>query len=64
MVLPGQSLSREQFAGMSKKARHVIIVSHCKYDISEVIDMIEDLMNKEGIGGLTEKDIPVDMISL
>lgn len=64
MVLPGQSLSREQFAWMSKKARHVIIVSHCKYDISEVIDMIEDLMNKEGIGGLTEKDIPVDMISL
>lgn len=64
MVLPGQSLSREQYAGMSPKARHVIIVSHCRYDIGEVIDMIEDLMNKEGLGGLTDKDIPVDMISL
>ncbi len=64
VVLPGQALSREQFADPGGDTRHVLIMSHCKYDIGEVIDFIGDLMSTEGIGTLSEKDAPVHMLVL
>lgn len=64
VVLPGQALSREQFAVPNSDTRHVLIMSHCKYDIGEVIDFIGDLLSTEGIGTLSEKDAPVHMLVL
>lgn len=64
VVLPGQSLSREQFECPSKFTRHVLILSHARYDIGEVIDVIGDLMSTEGLGTLPEEDAPVQMLPL
>lgn len=64
VVLPGQALSREQFAEPSVDVNHVLIVSHCKYDIKEVVDIIGDLLSTEGVGTLPENDAPVHMILL
>ena len=64
VVLPGQSLSREQFAPAPSDVRHVLIVSHCRYDIKEVVDIIGDLLSTEGVGYLPEEDAPVHMIQL
>lgn len=64
VVIPGQSLSREQFAGSPADVRHVLIVSHCRYDIKEVVDIIGDLLSTEGVGTLPEEDAPVHMIQL
>lgn len=64
VVLPGQSLSREQFAASPADVRHVLIVSHCRYDIKEVVDIIGDLLSTEGVGTLPEEDAPVHMIQL
>lgn len=64
VVLPGQSLSREQFASPAPFSRHVLIVSHARYDMGEVIDVIGDLMSTEGLGTLPEENAPVQMITL
>lgn len=64
VVLPGQALSREQFANPKSDIRHLLIMSHCRYDIGEVIDIIGDLLSTEGIGSLSEKDAPVHMLLL
>ncbi|MDE6445152.1 MAG: hypothetical protein K2K64_12165 [Muribaculaceae bacterium] len=64
VVLPGQSLSREQFASPSPFSRHVLIVSHARYDMGEVIDVIGDLLSSEGLGTLPEENAPVQMITL
>jgi len=64
VVLPGQALSREQFSKPLGDVRHVLIMSHCKYDIGEVVDIIGDLLSTEGVGTLPEKDAPVHMLLL
>lgn len=64
VVLPGQALSREQFSAPKRDIRHLLIMSHCKYDIGEVIDIIGDLLQTEGVGTLPEKDAPVHTILL
>lgn len=64
VVLPGQALSREQKVAPPADTHHVLILSHCRYDIGEVIDIIGDLLSTEGVGTLPEKDAPVSMILL
>ncbi|MDE5886998.1 MAG: hypothetical protein K2H46_05340 [Muribaculaceae bacterium] len=64
VVLPEQSLSREQFGTLSPYSRHVLILSHARYDIAEVVDIIADLLSTEGLGTLPEENAPVQMLPL
>lgn len=64
VVYPEQSLSREQLTPARSDTKHVLIMSHCKFDIGEVVDMIGDLLSTEGVGTLSGKDAPVEMLLL
>lgn len=64
VVLPEQSLSREQYTSPSRHTKHVLILSHARYDIKEVIDIIADLLSTEGLGSLPDENAPVEMMLL
>lgn len=64
VLLPGQAISREQFEEPKESEQHVMIMSHCRYDIGEVIDIIGDLMSTEGVGSIPEENAPVHMVLL
>lgn len=44
VVLPGQALSREQFAGFDSKSLHLLIMTHCYFDIDKVIENMSELI--------------------
>lgn len=43
VLLPRQSLSREHFAPVDTLERHVLVMTHCQYDIDEVIEEMAKL---------------------
>ncbi len=45
VVRPGQALSREQFAGLDTNAMHVLIMTHCYFDIDKVIETVGAIMS-------------------
>lgn len=64
VLLPGQALGREQFATPPAHTRHLLVLSHARYDISEVVDVVGDLLMTEGLGTLPEENAPVQMLPL
>lgn len=45
VVRPGQALSREQFAGLDSSSMHVLIMTHCYFDIDKVIETVGNIMS-------------------
>lgn len=44
VVLPGQTLSREQLSGFDSKALHLLVMTHCYFDIDKVIETVAELI--------------------
>ena len=53
-----QSLSREQFSGLDRNCSQVLIMTHCFFDIDELVENIEKLMSS-GTNPVPDADLPV-----
>ena len=45
VLLPGQSLSRQHFAGLSPTDSHYLVMTHCRFDIDELISHVNALLS-------------------
>lgn len=46
VVLPGQAIAREHFAGLDPVESHILVMTHCRFDIDELIEQINKLMSE------------------
>ena len=53
-----QSLSREQFSGLDRNCSQFLIMTHCFFDIDELVENIEKLMSS-GTNPVPDADLPV-----
>lgn len=45
VVRPGQALSREQLKGLDSTSQHVLIMTHCYFDIDKVIETVGQIIS-------------------
>lgn len=43
VLLPGQSISREQFSGIDPHESHILIMTHCRFNIDDLMDGIDEV---------------------
>lgn len=43
VVLPGQSIAREHFVDLNPAESHILIMTHCRFDIDELIEQINKI---------------------
>lgn len=48
VLLPGQGLSREQFSGINPKESHILIMTHCHFNIDDLMDGIDEVKEEHG----------------
>lgn len=58
VLLPGQSLSREHFAGLSPTDSHYLVMTHCRFDIDELISHVNSLLS-ENSDKAADVELPV-----
>lgn len=46
VLLPGQSLSRQHFSGLSSADSHYLVMTHCRFDIDELITHVNSLLSE------------------
>ena len=46
VVLPGQAIAREHFAGLDPAESHILIMTHCRFDIDELIEQINKIITE------------------
>lgn len=50
VLLPGQAISREQFSGIDPAETHILIMTHCRFNIDDLMDGIDEVKKeKDGI---------------
>ena len=60
VVLQNQSIVRSQSKGLNPAGKHILIMTHCYFDIDELIENMESLM-KEGTQVASDNHLPVYM---
>lgn len=63
VVLSDQSIVRSQSKGLKPDGKHILIMTHCYFDIDELIENIESLM-KEGSTVASDTHLPVYLRAL
>lgn len=48
VLLPGQAISREQFSGIDPKESHILIMTHCRFNIDDLMDGIDEVKKEQG----------------
>lgn len=46
VVLPGQAIAREHFAGLDPAESHILVMTHCRFDIDELIEQINKIISE------------------
>lgn len=46
VLLPGQTLSRQHFAGLASTDSHYLVMTHCRFDIDELIASVNSLLSQ------------------
>lgn len=46
VVLPGQAIAREHFAGLDPAESHILVITHCRFDIDELIEHINTILSE------------------
>ncbi len=46
VLLPGQTISRQHFAGLSSTESHYLVMTHCRFDIDELIARVNKLLSE------------------
>lgn len=63
VLLPKQAMSREHFNGLNPATRHILIITHCKFDIDDMLSSINEL--RESKDKLTpDLTLPVYQLTL
>lgn len=63
VVLSDQSIVRSQSKGLKQGGKHVLIMTHCYFDIDELIENVESLM-KDGTTIASDSHLPVYLRAL
>ena len=63
VVLTDQSIVRSQNKGLKTGGKHILIMTHCYFDIDELIDNVESLM-REGATVVSDTHLPVYLRAL
>lgn len=58
VVLPGQSLGRQHFDGLSSADSHLFILTYCRFDIDELISTVNSMLPGE-VEGDADNQLPV-----
>lgn len=63
VVLTDQSIVRSQTKGLKTGGKHILIMTHCYFDIDELIDNVESLMREDAIVS-SDNHLPVYLRAL
>lgn len=58
VVLPGQALAREHFSGLNPTESHILVMTHCRFDIDELIEQINRIIT-ESSANQPDPNLPV-----
>lgn len=58
-VLPGQSLSRENFRALKEGEQHFLLLSHCLFDLDSVLENVNTLLAGSSDTGPVPNDMPI-----
>jgi len=58
-VLPGQSLSRENFRPIKDGEQHFLLLSHCMFDLDSVLERVNNLLSDTSDTGPVPTDMPI-----
>lgn len=47
VLLPGQAISREQFSGIDPAESHILIMTHCRFNIDDLMDGIDEVKKEK-----------------
>lgn len=63
VLLPRQAMSREHEDGLAPDSRHVLVITHCQWDIDELVSAINEL-KASGSAETADDTLPVYQITL
>lgn len=58
VVLPGQAISREHFAGLDMAQSHILILTNCRFDIDELIEQV-NMIFADNVTDSPDANLPV-----
>lgn len=64
VLLPRQSISREHFSPVDPTEKHILVMTHCQYDIDEVIEEMVKAAMDSGSSGSVPDNLPVYTLTL
>lgn len=64
VLLPGQGMTRENFADLPEGERHLMVMTHCRYDLDEVIDEIGKALQNPDFTTEEKQPLPVYVMTL
>lgn len=64
VLLPGQAMTRENFADLPEGESHIIVMTHCRYDIDEVMDEIGKAMAEGDCAEEPDSQLPIYVMRL
>lgn len=59
VLLPSQSIAREQLAALGEGDRHVLVMAHFNFDVDKLIEHMEEAMRGDGAGGTKAGELNV-----
>lgn len=59
VLLPSQSIAREQFSALGGADRHVLVMAHFNFDVDKLIEQMEEALKGEGGQPAGEMDVYV-----
>ena len=64
VLLPGQAITRESFKSLPEDERHLLVVTHVRYDLDEVVDETGNALNNLGTEQSEEPTLPLLIMNL
>lgn len=64
VLLPGQSMTRENFNDLPDGERHIIVMTHCRYDLDEVMEEMQKTLAAPDFTAEDKQPLPVYILSL
>lgn len=58
VVLPGQAISREHFAGLDMAESHILVLTNCRFDIDELIEQV-NMIFADNVTDSPDANLPV-----
>lgn len=59
VLLPGQALTRESIYPLPEDEKHLLVVTHFRYDLDEVVDETANALNNGNEGNIGEPQFPL-----